>query len=61
MFQFNNISLGISNRLSNKRKLSRFIPVSYTHLKKGDADEAERLANLHIMHVMENLHIEIED
>ena len=30
-------------------------------IKKGDADEAERLANLHIMHVMENLHIEIED
>ena len=30
-------------------------------IKKGDADEAERLANLHIMHVMENLHIEFED
>ena len=29
--------------------------------KKGDAEEAERRANLHIMHVMENLHIEIED
>ena len=52
------LSVGAKNRAEKSIEEHKAILEA---IKKGDADEAERLANLHIMHVMENLHIEIED
>ena len=52
------LSVGAKNRAEKSIEEHKAILEA---IKKGDADEAERLANLHIMHVMENLHIEFED
>ena len=52
------LSVGAKNRAEKSIEEHKAILEA---IKKGDADEAERLANLHIMHVMENLHIEMED